>query len=89
MRYKPKNLPWTLGSDNRISDCVGRTVADCRYISSQGNEIVYAVNADHEQTVSRLIALLGEWRNPAIVNAKLTRHNDLCKRTDSELKGGQ
>lgn len=41
----PKNTPWKCGTDNRISDSIGRTVADCRYVTEQGLAIVTAANA--------------------------------------------
>lgn len=45
-----------------------------------------------QQTVSRLIALLGEWRTNEHIALDCYHsriYRDLCKRTDSELKGGQ
>lgn len=37
--------PWKFGEDGRISDALGRTVADCRYRAKQGEFIVTAVNS--------------------------------------------
>ena len=45
MREWPQSFPWRYGADQRLYDCMGRTVADCRYTAFQGPAIVAAVNA--------------------------------------------
>jgi len=42
----PSNLPWSIGRNDRIIDCKGNTVADCRYRADQTIPIVCVVNRE-------------------------------------------